>query len=158
MITNTVPADGTREEYELPEGFTGEVQIRPGFDKRSSGFGLSMVRIEVIVIGPQATMVFDVSTGITPVLEPGKYGVSEWMHDSSIISKIEYHGDIEAWEGQESVTGWSNACTARPSGRCLSDTAYTAGEPLEELLFKRGERAVMRRLVEIYRETYERSA
>lgn len=151
-----IPATGDHEEYELPEGFTGETQIQPGYDKRAGGFGLDMVHIVILVHGPKATMVFDVTTGITPVLVPGKFGGSqEWMQHPHILSKVEFHGDVEAFEGHEKWGGWSERCSVRPAGRCLLDTGYTMGEPLEEILFKRGERAVMRELVAIYRKTYE---
>jgi len=142
---------GTRSVEE--HGYSREVVFEPGHPLTlgtgpSSNYGRASMNIRFLLHGPQGSVQFLWSTGITPerAVQPGKCGArEEWMHIAPMGYDLGYHADAPQYEGHGSYE-----CGFRPGGECYYDGSSLAADRILELFLTKGEDAMWAALRERY--------
>lgn len=119
-----------------------QINFRPGYDKRSEGYGIHSLEINFILKGELGAVQLVVATGMYPesVSKQGDYMAMDLGYHSP---KPMYEDHSVACENCEHI-----------GGTCYYDGSTLNAEPVAEILITEGEDALWKRLEDYYSETF----
>ena len=140
----------------MKPAYRREVEFRPGYNKRRTGYGVHGMDIHFRFYGPLGTVQFTMSTGWVPgeaVLPFGQDPDPHWSRIANrypVATDLGYHWLVPQYDEQEMYR--RDDCPFVEGGVCYYDGSGLNAEPVLAAFIERGEPAVWRRLVRYYRQ------